>query len=37
MTFGFELEEWIPALEVGGVSYGNSDLRVYKVEVEETP
>jgi len=37
LTFNFELEEWIPALEVGGESHGNADLRIYKVEVEETP
>lgn len=37
LTFGFELKKWISALEVGGVSHGNSDLWVYKVEVEETP
>jgi uncharacterized membrane protein len=36
LTIPFELDEWIPALEVGGLSYGNADTMVYKVELKET-
>lgn len=30
-----ELDEWVPALEVVGISHGNQNLRVYKVNFEE--
>ena len=35
--FDVELTEWVPSLEVVGISYGNAEIRIYEVRLEGRP